>query len=336
LSGYDSVDCMSTPLLPPSLVQLLSFVRVAEAGSFSAAARRSNCTTSAMSKAVSRLEKAHGVRLLNRTTHALSTTPEGDQLLAVGRRLLAEVEVAEEAFAELGDRGGSGRVRISAPTSFTKRCLMPRLPEFLEANPSISIEIEFTDDFLNMAVRGIDLAIGSGELAGLPGHSARKLCTFPWMACASPEYFRRHGMPRAPAELSQHRLVGFRNPVTGQLDSWRFRDPTDGSLVRHVPNPLHTFDDPEAAWEMIRAGLGIGYGPAWMGTQDWDRGTVVETLREWRGAEPSLHLVRVDRRMTPKRVQAVQRFILDSTRAWREGFDRSGAGRSRSRAGLAS
>lgn len=325
---------MSTQLLPSSLVQLLSFVQVAEAGSFSEAARRSNCTTSAMSKAVTRLEKAHGVRLLNRTTHALSLTPEGDQLLAVGRKLLAEVEIAENAFAELGDRGGSGRVRISAPTSFTKRCLIPRLPEFLEANPGISIEIEFRDDFLNMAVRGIDLAVGSGEIAGLPGHSARKLCTFPWMACAAPEYFRRHGTPRAPAELSEHRLIGFRNRVTGQLDSWRFRDPADGSILRHMPNPLHTFDDPEAAWEMIRAGLGIGYGPAWMGTQDWERGTVVETLREWRGLEPSLHLVRLDRRMTPKRVQAVQKFIVDSTRLWHEGFSRSSAGRS-GRAGLA-
>jgi DNA-binding transcriptional LysR family regulator len=325
---------MSTPLLPSSLVQLLSFVRVAEAGSFSEAARRSNCTTSAMSKAVTRLEKAHGVRLLNRTTHALSLTPEGDQLLAVGRKLLAEVEIAENAFAELGDRGGSGRVRISAPTSFTKRCLMPRLPEFLEANPGISIEIELRDDFLNMAVRGIDLAVGSGEIAGLPGHSARKLCTFPWMACAAPEYFRRHGTPRTPAELSEHRLIGFRNRVTGQLDSWRFRDPADGSILRHMPNPLHTFDDPEAAWEMIRAGLGIGYGPAWMGTQDWERGTVVEALREWRCVEPSLHLVRLDRRMTPKRVQAVQKFIADSTRLWHEGFSRSNAGRS-GRAGLA-
>lgn len=286
-----------------------------------------------MSKSLSRLEQAHGVRLLNRTTHALSLTPEGDHLLAVGRKLLAEVEVAEEAFAELGHRGEAGRVRISAPPSFAKRCILPGLPDFLVANPNISIEVELTDDFLNMAVRGIDLAIGSGDLAGLPGHSARKLCTFPWMACAAPEYFRRHGAPRTPADLSDHNLIGFRNRVTGQLESWRFCDPTDGGIVRHAPSPRHTFDDPEATWEMIRAGLGIGYGPAWMGVEDWESGAVVETLRDWRSAEASLHLVRLDKRMIPKRVHAVQKFIVDRTRAWREAFSRGSAGRSRGRAG---
>jgi len=280
-----------------------------------------------MSKAVSRLEQAQGARLLNRTTHSLSLTPEGDRLLAVGQKLMGDLEQAEGAFAEIGHQGGVGRVRLSAPRSFANRCIMPHLPDFLRANPGIAIELEFTNDFLNMGVRGIDLAIGSGDISGLPGHFARRLCTFPWVACASPDYFRRYGKPRTPAELSDHALVGFRNPVSGQYDSWRFRDPADGRAVRHLPRPRHGFDDPEAAWEMIRAGLGIGYGPAWMGLGDWEQGNVVETLREWRAEESPLHAVRLDKRLTPQRVHVVQDFIAELTRAWHDGFAAGGAGR---------
>jgi DNA-binding transcriptional LysR family regulator len=312
------------PPLPSSIAQLLWFVRIVEAGSFSEAARRSNTSTSAMSKAVSRLEQAHGVRLLNRTTHSLSLTPEGDRLLAVGRKLLDDLEDAEGAFADIGHQGSVGRVRISAPRAFAMRLILPRLPDFLRANPGIAIELEFIDDFLNMGVRGIDLAVGSGDIAGLPGHFARRLCTFPWVACASPDYFRAHGMPGTPAELRDHALVGFRNPVTGQYDSWRFRDPAGGKAVLHRPRPRHGFDDPEAAWEMIRGGFGIGYGPAWMGLGDWARGSVVETLRAWRSEEAPLHAVRLDRRLTPKRVHVVQEFIVELTRAWHDGFAVSG------------
>ncbi|MEI9850283.1 MAG: LysR substrate-binding domain-containing protein [Sphingomonas sp.] len=110
------------------------------------------------------------------------------------------------------------------------------------------------------------------------------------------------GTPRTPAELRDHALVGFRNPVTGQYDSWRFRDPGDGKPVRHLPRPHHGFDDPEAAWEMIRGGFGIGYAPAWMGRREWEQGLVVETLREWRSAEARLYAVRLDKRLTPNRV----------------------------------
>jgi len=315
---------VSIPPVPSSLLQLLWFVRIVEAGSFSEAARRSNNSTSAMSKAVSRLEQAHGVRLLNRTTHSLSLTPEGERLLAVGRKLLHDLEEAEAAFADIGHRGTTGRVRISAPLAFAKRCIMPLLPDFLRTHPGIAIEVEFTNDFSSMAVRGIDLAIGSGDVAGLPGHFASELCTVPWVACATPAYFRKHGKPRTPADLSEHALVGFRNRVTGQYDSWRFRDPADGTIVRHLPHPRHGFDDPEAAWDMIRAGLGIGFCPAWMGLQEWEQGTVVETLREWRSEEARLYAVRLDKRLTPKRVHAVQAFIVELTQAWTAAFARSG------------
>lgn len=314
---------MSIPPLPSSLLQLLWFVRIVEAGSFSEAARRANTSTSAMSKAISRLEQAHGVRLLNRTTHSLSLTPEGDGLLAVGRKLLNDLEDAEIAFADIGHQGSIGRVRISAPRSFAMRCIMPRLPDFLRANQHIALELEFTNDFLNMGVRGIDLAIGSGDIAGLPGHFARQLCTFPWVACASPDYFRKNGKPRTPADLSDHALVGFRNPVSGQFDSWRFRDPASDKSVLHRPRPHHAFDDPEAAWEMIRAGFGIGYGPAWMGIGDWEQGTVVETLSEWRSEEAPLYEVRIEKRLTPKRVHVVHEFVVELTRAWRDAFSAS-------------
>jgi DNA-binding transcriptional LysR family regulator len=311
------------PPLPSSLLQLLWFVRIVEAGSFSEAARRSHTSTSAMSKAVSRLEEAQGVRLLNRTTHSLSLTPEGDRLLAVGRRLLDELEDAESAFADVGHQGSVGRVRISAPRSFARRCIMPRLPDFLAANPGIAIEMEFKNDFLNMAVRGIDLAVGSGDISGLPGHFVRQLCTFPWVACASPEYFSQRGEPRSPSELINHALIGYRDPVASQLESWRFQDPADGRSIRHMPRPRHTFDDPEAAWEIIRAGLGIGFGPAWMGVQDWESGAVVETLREWRSEEVPLYTVRLDKRLTPKRVLVVQDFIVELTREWHDAYTAS-------------
>jgi DNA-binding transcriptional LysR family regulator len=311
------------PPLPSALTQMLWFVRIVEAGSFSEAARRSNTSTSAMSKAVSRLEQSHGVRLLNRSTHSLSLTAEGDRLLAVGKKLLADLEDAEAAFAGIGNQGSAGRVRLSAPRSFAIRCIMPRFPDFLREHPDIAIDLEFKNEFQNMAVRGIDIAVGSADVSGLPGHFVRQLCTFPWVACASPAYFADHGVPKTPSDLSKHRLVGYRDVATGQFESWRFRHPKTGSIVRHLPLPHHSFDDPEAAWSAIRGGFGIGFGPAWLGREDWERASIVETLREWRNEEAKLFAVRLDKKLTPKRVHAVQEFIVDVARSWHDEFSRS-------------
>ncbi len=313
-----SVDHMSTPALPSSLSQLLWFVRVVEAGSFSEAARRANTSTSGMSKAVSRLEQAHGLKLLNRSTHSLSLTPEGDRLFAVGRKFLEEVEEAEASFADVGHQGIAGRVRISAAGALFRRCVMPHLADFVSRHPGIALEVEDADDFANMALRGVDLAIGTSSIAGLPGHFARRIFTFPWVACASPDYLERYGVPDTPADLREHALVGFRSPVTKQLDSWRFRDPASGEAVRRLPRPVHISDDPDSVWDMILAGLGIGFGPAFMGRAEWHNRKVVEVLRGWRAEEAPLHVVRLNKRHTPRRIELVQDFLVEMTRAWIE------------------
>ncbi|WP_370656181.1 LysR family transcriptional regulator [Paracoccus wurundjeri] len=307
---------MSTPPLSPSLQQLLWFVRIVEAGSFSEAARRAGTSTSAMSKAVSRFEQTHGIRLLHRTTHSFSLTDEGDRLFGRGRCLLDELESVEATLTELGSRSATGRVRLSAPSAFVRSVIMPELPQFLNNHPDIDIEIQSGDEIVDLAARSIDIAVRTGNLDGLPGHVFRQMYTFPWIVCATPDYLRRYGVPDKPGDLVAHRQVGFRNKSTGQIDSWRFNSPMDGTAIRHSPRPKFVFDDGAAAWSMVRAGLGIGWVPSWLGLDDLRSGDVVEVLTEWRSAEAPLFAVRLDRRLTPVRTQIVMDFLGSLSSTW--------------------
>lgn len=115
-------------------------------------------------------------------------------------------------------------------------------------------------------------------------------------------------------------MVGFRSPVSKQLDSWQFRDPATQQPARHLPRPMHISDDPDSVWDMILAGLGIGYGPAFMGRSEWHEGRVVEILHGWRAEEAPLYIVRLDKRQTPRRVELVQDFLVEMVRAWVEGY----------------
>jgi DNA-binding transcriptional LysR family regulator len=307
---------MPTTSSSPGLTQLLWFVRIVDAGSFAEAARRSGTSTSAVSKALTRFERTYGVRLLHRTTHSLSLTDEGERLLIQGRPLLYEMEQVEASLLELGSHGATGRVRISAPTSFARSCLMPQLPAFLRKHPGINIDIYFGDEMGDLAALGIDLAIRSGEFDGLPGHVSRELFKFPWIACATPEYLAAHGTPATPADLIGHQQIGFRNKRTGQIDAWRFVSPENGQEVRHQPRPNHVFDEGGAAWSMVRAGFGIGWAPAWLGLQDLRDGNVMEVLNDWRAPESSLSAVRLERRLTPLRTQLFIEFLLGMSSDW--------------------
>ena len=300
---------MSTTPLPNDLVRLTAFVRVVEAGSFAEAARRAGTTTSAMSKAIARFERSHGVRLLHRTTHSLALTEEGDRLMAAARGFNESLERVEAALGEVAHGKGGGRVRVTAPASFARACILPRLPDFLRAHPEIRIEIKFRNEILDLAAEGVDIAIRSGALDRVPGHHARRLCAFPWIACAAPAYLKAHGAPKDPAALADHAHVGFRNPATGQILTWRFADPRSGAVVRVAPAPKHICDDAHACVELAAQGFGIGWGPAWIVAQALRDRRLVEVLASWRVPEEPLWLVRPSARTTPQRVQRVMAFL---------------------------
>ncbi len=310
---------MSTSFTPASLLQLVCFVRVVEAGSFAEAGRRLGMTTSGVSKAISRLEAEHSVRLLHRSTHALSLTDEGEQVLDDARDVLHGCERLGLALSQAADGGQAGRVRISAPPGFTRACLLPVLPRLLEAHPEIRVEIQASYDLVDLADEGVDLALRTRALAGLPGHVSQVLFSSPWCAYATPGYLARRGTPLSPDALAGHDLIGFRNSATGRMGAWRFQNPAVGGesgAVRHDADARIVFDDGSAAYDMACNGYGIVWAPEWLALGDVRRGRVVEVLKEWRSGEMLMSIVRRDRRLTPQRIRVVIDFFCEAAKLW--------------------
>jgi DNA-binding transcriptional LysR family regulator len=244
------------------------------------------------------------LRLFHRTTHSIALTEEGDRLLESGRELIAGLDRFGDALGGVAAGRGSGRVRVTAPASFARACILPALPAFLAANPGLEIEVKFRNELLDLAAEGVDIALRTGALDGLPGHRAQKLFAFPWIACAAPAYLAR-GVPKTPADLAAHDHVGFRNPATGQILTWRFADPRSRATLRFTPKPRHIFDDAHAATGLMREGFGVGWGPAWLFGDD---------LRE---PEEPLWLLRSSHRQAPERTRRAMAFLASLPQSWR-------------------
>ena len=302
----------------------MCFVRVVDAGSFAEAGRRLGMTISGVSKAVSRLEAEHGVRLLHRSTHALSLTDEGEQVLDDAREVLRGCERLGLALSQAADGGRGGRVRISAPPGFTRACLLPVLPRLLDAHPEIRVEIQASYDLVDLADEGVDLALRTGPLAGMPGLVGRVLLSSPWCAYAAPGYLARRGTPSSPDDLAGHDLIGFRNSATGRIGAWRFHNPIargKSGAVLHDADARIVFDDGSLAYGMACQGHGIVWAPQWLALSDERQGRVVEVLKEWRSGEMPVSIVTRERRQTPQRVRVVIDFLCHAAKLWKMSID---------------
>lgn len=306
---------MATPRSHQQLLNLLQFVRVVEAGSFAEAARRAGTSTSAMSKAIARFEQMRGVKLLHRTTHAISLTHDGERLLESARDLLRQAEQLDVMLDE-ATGGEAGRVRLAAPGAFLRACIAPKLPAILKANPALELELKVDDVDLDLGTEGIDIAIRFGSLDRHPGVTAKRLAMFPWVLVATRRYIEFMGEPRSVRDLKAHHQIGFRDPATGQLMPWQFQDPSDGALIRMLPRKRVVVEDMSVAWAMVSRGLGIAWLPAWCGLKDLEGGRIVELLRPWRVPNTPIHAVQVSRKQMPTRIRSLLRVLSDSASTW--------------------
>lgn len=230
-------------------------VRVVERGSLSAAARERDLPVSQVTRSIQRLEAQAGARLLNRSTHGLSLTDEGDTFLAHARRMLDE----RDAFAnEIGARrqGPSGWVRVSVSPLLAQMVIAPSLPELHARHPGIRLDIHADDRLSDLVRDGIDVAIRTGDPAG-DSLVARQIADYARRLYAAPAYLARHGTPRSIEDLAGHRLLA--NSANPWLNRWPLAAPIGPRRVREWVVDGHTrIDNSAVLLSLVEHGAGIG------------------------------------------------------------------------------
>ncbi|QTF08610.1 LysR family transcriptional regulator [Brenneria izadpanahii] len=226
---------------------LIAFERIASLGSFTAASLELGISLSVVSKRLANFEQRLGVHLLNRSTRKLSLTDEGRQLFTHAVRIIAELKQAQETLIRQSE-DVSGVLKITAPNGFGRRRLVPLLAGFSELHPQIHIQLQLSDDVIDLISQGFDLALRYGEL---PDSSliARFLAPNRRVLCASPVYLRRRGHPQNLADLAHHDCIQIGGAAAAE---WRF---DDGQPVRITARTV--CNDGEAAHAMSLAGMGI-------------------------------------------------------------------------------
>ncbi|WP_448501067.1 LysR family transcriptional regulator [Sphingomonas sp.] len=286
------------------------FARVVEHRSFSEAALASGVSKATVSKAIRRLEERLGTSLFHRTSRSITLTQAGQSLHERARRILAEAEAAEEAARD-GAEALAGRIRVAAPLTFGVRHVGPAVADFLAGHPDVEIDLALSDARIDIVAEGIDIAL---RIADLPDSSlrARRLATIRRHLVAAPAYLQRHGRPRHPAELGEHRCFAYTNLANPDL--WRFSGPDGEEAAVRLSGPLRT-DNGDAMVPALLAGLGIAWLPEFIVDRDLADGRLETILPEWTARPVSLHLLTPPGTLRPARVEALIDHFASAFRA---------------------
>jgi DNA-binding transcriptional LysR family regulator len=233
------------------LYQMRVLAAVADEGGFAAGARRLRLSPPAVTRAVAALEEDLGVRLLNRTTRSVRATEAGLRYLDDVRRILAEVEAADEAAAGINAEP-RGRLAVTAPVMFGRLFVMPAIVEFLQRYPATGIDALFLDRVVGLVEEGMDVGVRIGDL---PDSSMRALRvgSVRLVLVASPDYIEKRGLPGEPAELRERSMIA--STAGNFAVGWRFHYPDAERAVRIEPRLSVTTND--GAIEAAERGLGI-------------------------------------------------------------------------------
>ncbi|MCH1918973.1 LysR family transcriptional regulator [Shewanella sp. A3A] len=248
------------------------FVHVAEAMSFTQAAKKMQVSTAQVSRQVTLLEERLNVKLLYRTTRKVSLTEEGNIYYQHCRNILNHLEEAELLITNR-QSDPKGKIKLTAPVTYGEHKVLPLINDFVCLYPEIEISAYVTNQQVNLVEEGYDLAIRLGSLSD-SSLIAKKLSSRSLYVCASPAYIAKHGKPNVIADLTAH------NCLVGTVDNWHFND---HGVLKHyrVSGRLH-YNSGFALADAALKSQGIVQLPDYYVQQHLDDGTLIELLEEYR------------------------------------------------------
>ena len=286
--------------------ELNAFIAVVEAGGFSAAARTTGDSQSAISKAIGALEKRLGVMLFNRSTRRVTLTDQGQRYYDRTKPLIDEMQDADSELTR-STLGVSGLIRIAASGTFGRLHVLPLIPNLLSLNPGLQIDLVLSDIVRDMVEDRIDLAIRLGPVTE-PDAVVRRVTITPLVCVGSRRYFERHGIPKTPAELVEHNCLLYGGlteaanwPFVGR--EGRFSVPVRGNLWSNSVETIRA---------AVLGDVGIGLFAKVSLADELRHPDVITILEEFMGDARDISLVWPKRRFVPARVRHVTDFFAEA------------------------
>ena len=281
------------------------FVRVVEHGSFAKASERLGISTSACSRHVADLETHLGSRLLNRTTRRLSLTETGQAFFERSVQLLSDLDDAEQFVAQSA-RAPRGTLKITCSHNFGTRHLAPAIAEFLLLHPDMKVDVSLSERIVDLVEEGVDLAVRIGQI-GSQNLVAKKLGETELIACASPDYLKRHGTPKTPSELANHNC--FLYTTTPAQAQWRFIDSKGREETLRINGNL-SCNSGDMLMSAAVQGAGIVYEPNFILGPAIRAGRLVQILTDYTAPKADIWAVYPTRRHLSAKVRSFVDFLV--------------------------
>jgi DNA-binding transcriptional LysR family regulator len=305
---------LSLKITVETLANLESFVRTAEGGSFSEAARRLGLTAAAVSRNVAMLERNLGVRLFHRSTRKLTLTEAGERFLV---SINGSLDALQGAIAEAAAHGSEpvGVLKVSLPPTFGVMHVLPLLPLFLAKYPRIKPEWHFENRPVDLIAETYDAAIGGAFDLG-PGLVARTLAPVHIIAVASPAYMSGRSLPADPAGLAAYNGIVMRSLHTGRIRHWMLRN-VDGVEMGATLTETIVVNDPAAVREAASLGLGVALIARFDVLRELERGDLIRLLPDWYADAGVVSLYYASRTLISAKTRVFVDFVIDAFKSER-------------------